>query len=257
MESEYFIFDNIKSTDMDVYIVRMDSGLAKSPFFGGQGIEEKQTHSRITPYHFGTQKEPIQFTIQISPVDKKWTPQLRNKIGRWLIHDVYKPFQTSDDMGKYYYAICTEAPDFELANTLGYLEMVFRTNSAYAWSPVYIEEFNLLDNIAGTIIELENMSNVLKYYYPVVEIKVVEGTSEIKIENLSDGGRLFKFDGLVGNEVISIDNENEIMITANPIRDNIFSKFNRNWLRLVYGVNRLKVTGSCKLKFKLQFPILQ
>ena len=35
-----------------------------------------------------------------------------------------------------------------------------------------------------------------------MEIEIIEGTTEINIENLSDGGRIFRFDGLAGNEVI-------------------------------------------------------
>ena len=73
MESEYFIFDNVKSTDMDIYIIRMDSGLAKFHFWRNR-YEEKQTRSRIAPYILVHKKSQYNLLLQISPVDKKWTP---------------------------------------------------------------------------------------------------------------------------------------------------------------------------------------
>ena len=265
MQSEYFIFDGVKSSDMGISLISMDIGLISSPFFGGQSPEDEWVQGKSTAYHYGINKEPIEFTIQISPLEREWTPQLRNKVGRWLIQDRYKPFQTADDMGKIYYAMCTDAPNFELAHNRGYLELTFITNSPYAWSPVYIETFNLLDNTSKTI-ELDNMSNVAKYYYPKIEISLLNldgsatNTKQVRIKNLSDGGReliLGVKSDLVGNEVISIDCENEIIKTANPIHNNVFSKFNRNWLRLVYGTNYIEVTGACKLWVKSIFPILQ
>lgn len=266
MQSEYFIFDGVKSIDMGIYLIRVSSGMIQSPFFGGLSIEEERAKNKIVPYHYGVSKEPIEFTILISPIEKEWTPQLRNKVGRWLIQDKYKPFQTGDDMGKIYYAICTEAPNFELAMNLGYLELTFRTNSPYAWTMPYIESFNLLNNNTTTIIEIENKSNVLSYFYPKMEISLLQlngnatNTKQIKIKNLSDGGREFILginNDLVGNEVIGIDNENGIIKTGNQIHNNVFTKFNRKWLRFVYGVNRLEVTGKCQLSIKNQFPILQ
>lgn len=266
MQSEYFIFDGVKSSDMGIHLIRMESGMIPSPFFGGLNIEDERVKNKIVPYHYGVSKEPIEFTIQVSPLEREWTPQLRNKVGRWLVQDRYKPFQTADDMGKIYYAICTEAPNFELASNRGYLELTFKTNSPYVWTIPYIESFNLLNNNTTTIIEIENNSNVLEYFYPKMEISLLQlngsatNTKQVKIKNLSDGGREFILgikNNLVGNEVIGIDCENEIIKTANPIHSNVFSKFNRNWLRLVYGVNRLEVTGKCQLGFKSQFPILQ
>lgn len=256
MQSEYFIFDGIKSSDMEeMYSVRMESGLATSPFFGGQDVEEEWVGNRITPYDYGTQLNPIEFTIQISPLDKEWTPQLRNAIGRWLVHREYKSFQTCDDLGKYYYAKCIEAPNFQLASNRGYLELTFRTNSAFAFSPVYISDYNLSDNATTRIIEMDNYSNINQNYKPKIEIQMTGSTSVI-LKNLSNGGKVSAFTNLSPSEIVSIDNENEFIVSDNLL-SNPFSKFNRNWLELAYGINRIEVTGKCIIRTKSQFPILQ
>ena len=256
MQSEYFIFDGIKSQDMEeMYLIRMESGLVTSPFFGGQDVEEEWVGNRITPYDYGTQLNPIEFTIQISPLDKEWTPQIRNAIGRWLVHRDYKLFQTADDLGKYYYARCIEAPNFQLASNRGYLELTFRTNSAYSWSPIYIESFDLIDNVKTTTIELDNLSNINQNYKPKVEIEMV-GSTDVTLKNLSNGGKIFEFKDLFDGEIVSVDSENEEIVSSR-VTSNPFAKFNGEWLELVYGRNAIQVSGKCRIRVKSQFPILQ
>lgn len=258
MQSEHFIFNGVKSSDMDQYIVRMDSGGVQSPFFGGQDIEEEYVGSRITPYHFGTTKRPIEFTVQISPLDKEWTPQRKSEIGRWLIHDTYKEFQTADDMGKYYYAIVIEAPNFELYSNKGFIPITFRTSSPYAWSPVYVDSFDI-SMMSGNVIELSNLSNINVNYKPTIEIEFSgkEGELSATLRNLSNGGKEFKLTKRYKSEVVSIDNENEEMVSNRQL-SNPFSGFNGDWFELVYGINRIEVLGDVKrVRTKMRFPIIQ
>lgn len=256
MQSEHFIFNGIKSADMGQYLIRTKGGAVSSPFFGGQSVQEDKMKGKLTPYHFGTELQPIEFTIEISPLDEEWTPQRRNEIGRWLVHDTYKPFQTADDLGKYYYCIVTEAPNFELYGNKGFIPITFRCNSAYAWSPTYIDNFDLSTNSTTAIIELNNLSNINKNYRPKIQIELVDGETNVQIRNLSNGGEVLAFTGLSPNETISVDCENEIIV-SDLFGSNPFSKFNKVFLELVYGTNQLEITGKVKLWFKSCFPILQ
>ena len=256
MESLYFTFNNIQSSDMDQYLIRTQGGAVSSPFFGGQTVKEDTVPGRLTPYHMGIERQPIEFTIEISPLDQKWTPQRRNEIGRWLVHETYKPFQTADDMGKIYYAIVTEAPNFELYNNKGFIPITFKTNSAYAWSTVYIDTFDLSNNASTRIVELKNMSNINKNYFPKIQVELATGVTGFSIKNLSNAGKTMVFTGLYSGETVSIDNENEIILSNMPL-SRPFEKFSGHWLELVYGINRIEVTGKCKILTKMQFPILQ
>ena len=96
----------------------------------------------------------------------------------------------------------------------------------------------------------------MKYYKPKIEIELVNNNTDVSLKNLSNNGEIFSFTGLKPNEIISIDNENEFIKSNNQL-SNPFSKFNRKWLKLVYGVNRLEVTGQCNIAVKSQFPIAQ
>lgn len=263
MESLHFIYDGKTSDEMGLYIMRIDSsgGFVEVPFWGEAEIEEERYHNKLTPYYFSISYEPIEFTVQFVLADKymqpkKWTPQERYKIGEWLAPNGYKPFQTSDDLGKIYYAMCVSPVNLHLLNTKGYIEVTFRTNSPFAWTTPIADTINLSDNTSTRIIELENRSNVLKYYYPQLEIELVNNETNVSLRNLSDGGRVFSFEELLPNEIVSVDNKNKLILSNNPL-SNPFKKFNRNWFRLVKGINRIEITGQCIIRYRMQFPIAQ
>lgn len=263
MISEFFIFDGINSIDKNLYNVRIDSGLINNPIYGGQEIVEEEIAGRENPLLVRTRKNPIEFEVTFTPIDRNgqskiWTPEFRYEMAQWLIHDDYRPFQTYDDLGKYYYVMCTNPWDIETTGSnKGYIRVNFRSNAYHAWSPVHYNEFNLSNNTTLTI-TLENKGNIHKYYYPKIEIVNLDSNQEIILKNLSDNGREFRIKDLHLNEVVGFDNDKEIIVSSLEY-DNIYrlSDFNKNWLRLVYGKNRIQITGKCILKVKSQFPVIR
>lgn len=256
MESQYFIFDNINSTDMGLHIVRMDTGFVESPYWGGQDIIEDRIPKRDTPYFYGVNRQPMEFTLQFSLLNEEFTPQRRNELARWLLQDVYKPFQTCDDLGKIYYVLCTNPNTLFLKNTRGYFELVFRVNSFSAFTPIYIQNFDLSDNNTTEIIQLANLSNIQKRYYPKFEVQLVGDTTSFSLKNLSNGGLVTAFSKLQKGEIISVDNKNKWIISNLPLAYR-YQNFNKNWFYLVEGMNNIEVSGAIIATFKSQFPIAQ
>lgn len=267
MESMYFIFDGIKSSDMGLYIMRIgETGFVQTPYWGGADIHESKNRKKVTPYFYGVTRNNLEFPpLQLVLCDKnmqprKWTSDDRYRIAKWLCHDTYKEFISSDDLGKRYYVLAEAQTDLHLINTQGYMEVKFRCNSSYGFSPIYIDQFDLSNNIETATIELENKSNVVNYYRPIIEFELVDNCTDIQFKNLSNGGKTMRFEGLNPNEIVSIDCENEI-IKSNMPNSNPFSKFNvdekKYWLDLVYGVNQIEVTSKCKLWVRMQYPIAQ
>lgn len=257
MESTQFIFDNQESRDMGLSIVRMSGGMVESPFLSKSSIKEKKAIHNYKPYFQGVEKHNLEFNITVSPLENKWTPEFKRKIGKWLGQNSYKEFQTYDDLGKYYYAKCVNAANLNTVDERGYLELTFRTNSPYAYSPVHIVSYNLLSNpVEGTTINVVNESNIDDYFYPKIEF-ILDGTeTDFSITNLSDNNRLFEFTELTGGETVSIDNYRQIILSDIP-EEYRLKYFNKNWLRLLYGENSLLVKGKCELQIKMQFPIIQ
>ena len=268
MESQFFIFDGIKSSDMNLHIMKIDhSGFIETPYISSVDIKQEKLAKRHTPYFYGVERDNIEFTVQLVLMDKynqpkKWTPQERYNVARWLFHDEYKEFISSDDIGKRYYCIATSDSDLNLINTQGYMEVTFTCNAPYGFSPTYIESFDLTGNTTTTIIEIENRSNIIKRYKPKLEIEYpnIAGfpeTTDIILKNLSDSGREFKLTDVKKGEIYSFDNENRIIKSSRQVNLNPLTHFNRNWLELVYGVNQIMVTGRCRLWIKSQYPIIQ
>ncbi len=261
MESQYFLFDDIKSTDMGLYLVRFDTGFVETPYWGGQDIIEEQIAGHDTPYFYRVQRTPMEFTVQfvladVNMIPQKWTPQKRSEIARWLLHDTYKPFQTADDLGKIYYVVCTNPNNLYLMNTEGYIELTFRVNAFHAYTPIYISEFDLSDNTTTKIIELSNISNIQKKYYPKFEVKLVGDATSFSFRNLSNNGLATSFSDLEPKETISVDNKNKWIISNIPLVYR-YQNFNKNWFYLVEGTNYIEISGAIKVAFKSQFPIAQ
>lgn len=268
MESQFFIYDGVKSSDMDLHIMRIDhSGFIETPYTSSVDIKQEKVTKKHTPYFFGVERDNIEFTVQLVLMDKynqpkKWTPQDRYKIARWLFHDEYKEFISSDDLGKRYFCIATSDSNLNLINTQGFLEVTFTCNAPYGFSPMYIEPFDLTGNTTTRIIEVENRSNIIKRYRPKLEIEYPNRTgfpetTDIILRNLSDGGREFKLTDVKKGEIYSFDNENRIIKSSRVINLNPLTHFNRNWLELTYGVNQIEIIGKCNVWIKSCFPIIQ
>lgn len=263
MESMYFIYDGIQSSQMGLYNVRIEhSGFVEVPYWGGTNIKESKSSKRLIPYFYGVERDCIEFTVQFMLADEnlrpiKWTPEQRYKIAKWLVHNEYKEMIFSDNLGVRHYVICTSPANLNLINTEGYIELTFRSNSPYGWTGIYIGEHDISNEVTK-IIQLENKSNVLKYYNPLLEIEFID--TNVQLKNLSNAGKIMKFEDMTVGEIVGIDCENKI-IKSNLFGSNPFSKFNvgmkRYYMDLVYGVNNIEVTGRCRLKIKSQFPIAQ
>jgi len=119
----------------------------------------------------------------------------------------------------------------------------------------------ILSSDGGEWVELRiiNDSDIIDdYVYPEIVFRQREPVDDnsIIILNSSDRADLqreFKFDALAINERVIVDNELRLVARhPNSISNsgNLLSKFNLNWLRLVKGVNILKVriNGECTIE---------
>jgi hypothetical protein len=65
---------------------------------------------------------------------------------------------------------------------------------------------------------------------------------DVFIENEEDGGRIFSFTDLQTNEVITIQNDYQIISSSTGLKR--LGNFNKHWLRFLPGKNTLHITGS-------------
>lgn len=254
MDNTTFIFDGIQSDSKGIHQIRLSSGFYETPFVSAQEIIE-ETNRYGVPYFFRTQKEPMSFTLTFSALEKEMTPEYKHEVANWLIQNEYKPFQTTDDLGKVYNVIAISDVEFSSPGTgQGYFTITFRCDAPWAWSVPEFVSYDFTTITTPERISITNLSNVYRYAFPELEFHMVEG-SEFKIVNLSDGGREFKFFGLDPTDEVYVNNQRNQIISKNGHM--LLNNFNKKWLRLVQGENTLDVYNKCKLALRISYPMFR
>lgn len=251
--SEYFSFDGRSSQEFGLMLVKTNDGLISGQFGVNRSLVKEYIPKANKFYTYGVAEEPLKFTIQIAKTDE-WTDNFILDVVNWLFVDDYKAFYSYDNPSIVYWCMPVGNPErFFNGLKQGYAELEFECDSSHAWSPIQISNFDLINNETTTVIELENKTNIYKYYYPKLEF-TLQGSTSLTLKNLTDGGREFIFTELTDGETISVDNEKKIIISSMPSVYR-YSNFNKNWFRLTQGMNYIEVIGKCTLDFKCEFPI--
>lgn len=250
-----FLFDNISSKDMGLYIIRIDSSEMSSIFAHSQSIIEQNRYNNNIPLFSGVQKLPLEFEITCSLLDEEFTPEKKMQLSKWLICEEYKPFVSEDNPNLIYNVISTDQINLiTFGSFKGYFTIKFRCDSPWGYSPVYQEDFDLSEITVPTIIEIENRSNTVTYIYPEIEFTLSDTNIAISLINLSNAGETFSFTNLSVKEKIYTNNERKQIISDLGLYR--IGNFNKKWFRLVYGVNRIQITGKCQISFRYRFPLL-
>lgn len=251
--STHFVFDQIKSEDMGIHLIKPSGGLIEGSFWGEREIISESIQGNPTPYIYGQKIHPLRFTLHFSPMEKEWTSELKNKVSRWLNNGKFNEFYSVDDIDKRYFITYTGFSSLNQTGTAhGYIAVDFLNLDGYVRSPVYTKNFDLSAIVQSQVIELNNYGDTT--IFPNMHIKKI-GRGDLFISNLSDQGRTFKLIDLNDQEVIHINNKHRSIETSVPDRY-IYNHFNGNYLNLVYGINRLQVTGACQLNFEYRYEFL-
>lgn len=246
-ESEYFIFNNRKSTDFNIRNVSISSGLYEEPLFASRSIKEVKIRKRHKPYFIGIEKEPLSFQLSFY-FDKGWDESSLQEVTKWLSVDYYKPLIFNANLERVYYAIPTDSPSL-IHNGLkeGYITINMRCDSPYSYSPEKATPWYDCSGI--TNLEFDNYGDT--EIKPEILIKK-KGYGDVSIKNLSSQNPEFNISNLLDKEEIYVDGENEI-IETNLLNTWRYDDFNDNYLSIPYGRNILQVEGHCKIKFIYHF----
>lgn len=258
-----FIIDGIKSSDLGingVSIIRLGGETEIStPWIGGKDIIEEKIARKDIPYFYGTSKQPIEFSLKFSILDDVFSPEILLELGKIFGSGKYITFQSSDYMGKIFYVIATSPINpITYGQFKGWFEVTFRNSAPYCFSLPQISTFDLSTITTPTTIEIFNKSNVPDYkgdyyYYPEVYIDLKNNNTGITISNLSDDNRQTTLTGCTANDSIYMNGQMKQISATNTT--SIFSKFNKKWFRLSYGLNRIQVNNPCIIQFKCQYPL--
>lgn len=139
MLGEDFIFDGISSSLFGVKMIRIgSSGFLDEPLMGSANITEAEHPNSFKPYMQKITRSPIEFTRQIALLKadgtpKAWSDTDRRAIVKWLFHNEYKSLIFSDKPDVVFHVIATSNLTLNTMSNKGYIDVVFRTDSPYAW----------------------------------------------------------------------------------------------------------------------------
>jgi phage-related protein len=248
-ESTGFTYDGIHSSYFGILNVHTNSGLFEEAFLPTRSIIEEKTFGRHEPYFFGFEYSPAELSLEFYFQDG-WDEYKLNEVALWLYQMNYKPLVFDEDDSRIFYCMYEGDPKILHAGLKqGYISIKMRCNSPFSYTPVDIREETFTNNTLGTEIELFNVGHT--ECYPTITIEKT-GTGDISITNLGIiPNKEFKFTGLLNGEIVTVDCENEDIVTSlvNTYR---YSNFSNNYIKLPTGINTLKIIGDAKITFAFQ-----
>ena len=116
-------------------------------------------------------------------------------------------------------------------------------NSAFGWETPKTTTYTYSASVVDSSVVFNNRSDDSgNYLYPNLVITMNNIAGGLSITNSSDSNRVFSFAGLSGNEVLTINCGLETLVSSTGLKR--LSNFNKNFLRLVPGINNLRIQGN-------------
>lgn len=229
------------------------NGDLTSQFGVNRSINEEDGVGDV-PVFYGVKDECPTLEMAITKVSNKdgiepFTDSELMELTRILCKKEYKPFECG---GLVYYVIFTQGSLWRVGSGEGVITLNMRLSSPHAYSPIMLDSVRCSEE---KIFDVYNGSTYDDFIYPDIEIKMLQGNS-IKIENVITG-QVLEFTNLDNNEHIYIYNDNmKQMVSKLDRKKNVYSKSNKEFLKLPYGRNRIKITCElAQVKFIYQDKI--
>lgn len=254
--SLYFQFDGVNSKEKHLKLITVDGKDREFLFGVDQEIIEEESSGEV-PLFLGVKRKCPTIPVTLMkmnewnkpiPYGERELPDICN----WLFKKEYRPFVSWDNPGKVYYIIFTKGKGFENCAKEGYLNLEMRLSAPFAYSRQLKDEYEV---IGEKTININNDSDVEDFIYPDVEFEMLNESRDLVIENLTLGEKM-EFHNLELNEKIRIYNDGlKDMVSLVDKKRNIFKKSNKCFMKLIYGRNRIRIIGECKIKFITQYAL--
>ena len=245
-----FIYDGIPSQAYGLRIVSFESSSYRH--VGGSAMElvtDRAARSLRTKILHSVPSEPLEFEMEIA-CENSLSMAQSLYVKNWLFgHLGYKKLQIlREDMMDYYFnCILNNPEDIQINGNNGWKFTVI-CDAGGAWENPRTFHYNIDNTDGPTTIIINNCSNNHDYTYPDVSFKVSKD-GNVSIKNMDDNGRVFSFIELTADEEININGETKIITsTGASTKTNRLGNFNKNFLRLVPGTNKLIVEGISSLE---------
>lgn len=242
-----FSFGNQELSSEYALVAFDDPGTAKET-----ALQTTTNKSSITPYRsqvslYGVQYEDvIKFEVSIIRCDQDtFKTEEIDTFYSWILSPItYQPFTITDypdtnyHQGIVYYAICIGYEEFRIGTQVKGLKFYFECDAPYGYAPTETTNFS---STASTTIKINNTSDELVDYYPLIKIKS-NATGKVTLKTDKYPSEVMELQVLQDQE-LTIDNESGT-ITDNMELFSFEDDFNLTWIHLAPGENTITITGN-------------
>ena len=246
--SSDFVYNGVSSNIYNLYVSEI-GGDGSSTWSGSGSMEiyNKKLYRRSKPFFYGSAVgDNLEYELSFTApedIDSR-TSEL---IQKWLFSSrSYKKFMViQPDMQDVYMNVILNDPQVVREGNLirGYTCTAQCDSPFGGWKFPKTKNYTYTSEIIDSTITFNNTSDDSgSYLYPVLVITMNNAGGDIIITNQSDNNRIFSFVDLSPNEILTVDNSlQQIYSSTDLIR---MSKFNKKYLRLIPGINVLRLQGN-------------
>ena len=247
-----FVYDGIPS---ETYNLNISSGLSSSVVnavelnTNGSNDVKLLTENilrRPTEYLYFAQQYPtLEFDASIT-ANSELTSQDANLCQKWLFgRQVYKPMQIMQfDMQNIFFNCFLIKPKIlRVGNEIVGFDFTVHCDTPFgAKTFPQTLSYDYGDDVASASFKFFNDSDNNYYSYPSLSITMNNIGGNITLTNVQDNNRQFQLTGLLANEVITINNDLQIITSSLGLQR--LGNFNLNWFRLLPNLNTILVQGN-------------
>jgi phage-related protein len=242
-----FQFDGVPSETFNLFISGINSsGESSSMGSTNMDVMLKKIFRRPVPYLLGiTPSGVLSFEIEVTSPEEidAETYQL---IQRWLFSSrTYKKLLIlQPDMGNSYLNCIFNNPQtLRVGNNIVGFTATVECDSPFSWEfPKSITYSYSVPVVDSTVIFNNTSDDYGNYLYPSLVITMNTFGGSVSITNSDDTNRVFSFVTLSPSEIITINNDTQTISSSTGLKR--LSNFNKHFLRLVPGVNHLRIQGN-------------
>ena len=240
-----FILDGIASEIYGLSIVFINNDYNFVPSGSQVNLQTDRVDNSAETFIMNEiQDIPLEFPIEIIGENMDVFKQVEVK--RWLYGKFgYRKLQIcSEDFANTFYFNCKlmAQQDIVFNDPNGFTFNVV-CDSPYAWEFPRIVRYEFPNQQIFSFL-FNNESGDLERMNPIVEFQTTISNTSFSLVNKTDDNREFKFTGLQGNEIITVDNKNKIITASSGLQR--LGNFNKKFFRLLQGVNEIQAVGQCE-----------
>lgn len=252
-----FTFDGVPSENYSLLISSMANNSEESSSFPGDiKIHSEKLFRRSNEFLYATEINPVlEFPVTFTTDSGDLSGVDVENVGKWLFgrKNYAKLKILQYDISDVIYTCLLVKPQIiRVGNLVRAINCVVHCKDAWGVTESKTFNYTFSPPCVNIPITNKNRSDDTSYTYPTLIITMSGAGGDVSLTNTSDASRIFSFTGLLANEILTVNNDLQILSSSTGLRR--LSNFNKKFFRLVNGTNTILVNGAVS-SIVVQYPL--